>query len=88
MYRQFSRFGIDISKDPILVYPTLHYQNGGVLINSEAATNIPGLFAAGEVEGGVHGRNRFDRELYAGHLCIRAQSRPVGSGVGKAIQAG
>ena len=58
MYRQFSRFGIDISKDPILVYPTLHYQNGGVLINSEAATNIPGLFAAGEVEGGVHGRNR------------------------------
>jgi succinate dehydrogenase/fumarate reductase flavoprotein subunit len=58
MYRQFARFGIDMSKEPILVYPTLHYQNGGILINSEAATNIPGLFAAGEVEGGVHGRNR------------------------------
>jgi succinate dehydrogenase/fumarate reductase flavoprotein subunit len=58
MYRQFKRFNIDMSHEPILVYPTLHYQNGGILINPEAATNIPGLFAAGEVEGGVHGRNR------------------------------
>jgi succinate dehydrogenase/fumarate reductase flavoprotein subunit len=58
MHRQFARFGIDMSKDPILVYPTLHYQNGGILIDPQAATNIPGLFAAGEVEGGVHGRNR------------------------------
>lgn len=58
MHRQFARFGIDMSIEPILVYPTLHYQNGGILINPEAATNIPGLFAAGEVEGGVHGRNR------------------------------
>ena len=58
MYRQFSRFNIDMTKEPILVYPTLHYQNGGILIDASAATNIPGLFAAGEVEGGVHGRNR------------------------------
>ena len=58
MYRQYARFGIYMDKEPILVYPTLHYQNGGILINADAATNIPGLFAAGEVEGGVHGRNR------------------------------
>jgi succinate dehydrogenase/fumarate reductase flavoprotein subunit len=58
MYRQFARYGIYMDKEPILVYPTLHYQNGGILINANAATNIPGLFAAGEVEGGVHGRNR------------------------------
>jgi succinate dehydrogenase/fumarate reductase flavoprotein subunit len=58
MHRQFARFGIDMSQEPILVYPTLHYQNGGILINPDAATSIPGLFAAGEVEGGVHGRNR------------------------------
>ncbi len=58
MYRQFARYGIYMDKEPILVYPTLHYQNGGILINPDAATNIPGLFAAGEVEGGVHGRNR------------------------------
>ncbi|MDD5288143.1 MAG: FAD-binding protein, partial [Dehalococcoidales bacterium] len=40
------------------VYPTLHYQNGGILIDASAATTVPGLFAAGEVMGGVHGRNR------------------------------
>ncbi len=58
MHRQFKRFNIDMTKEPILAYPTLHYQNGGILINPDAATEIPGLFAAGEVEGGVHGRNR------------------------------
>jgi succinate dehydrogenase/fumarate reductase flavoprotein subunit len=58
MHRQFMRYNIDMSKEPILVYPTLHYQNGGILITPDASTTIPGLFAAGEVEGGVHGRNR------------------------------
>jgi succinate dehydrogenase/fumarate reductase flavoprotein subunit len=56
--RKFKRFGIDITKYPILVYPTLHYQNGGVDINEKCETGIPGLFAAGEVTGGVHGKNR------------------------------
>ncbi len=58
MYRMYKRFGIDMAKDPILVFPTLHYQNGGVAINDRGQTDIPGLFAAGEVEGGVHGKNR------------------------------
>ena len=58
MVRQFNRFNIDITKEPILVYPTLHYQNGGIKINTDGATTVPGLFAAGECEGGVHGRNR------------------------------
>ncbi len=54
----FKRFGIDISKEPMLVYPTLHYQNGGLEYNSRCETSIPGLFVAGEVSGGVHGENR------------------------------
>ncbi len=58
MVRQFSRFNIDIRKEPMLVYPTLHYQNGGIVIKVDASTPVPGLFAAGEVEGGVHGTNR------------------------------
>lgn len=58
MVRQFARFDIDIAKQPILIYPTLHYQNGGIKINTDAATTIPGLYAAGECEGGAHGRNR------------------------------
>ncbi|MGB2813933.1 MAG: FAD-binding protein, partial [Dehalococcoidales bacterium] len=55
MYR---RFGIDIAKEPMLVYPTLHYQNGGLEYNACGETSIPGLFIAGEVSGGVHGENR------------------------------
>ncbi len=54
----FKRYGIDISKEPMLVYPTLHYQNGGLENNSNCETSIPGLFIAGEVTGGVHGENR------------------------------
>ncbi|MCD6594524.1 FAD-binding protein [bacterium] len=58
MVRQFHRFDIDITKEPMLVYPTLHYQNGGIEINADGSSTIPGLYAAGEVSGGVHGRNR------------------------------
>lgn len=58
MVRQFARFDIDITKYPMLVYPTLHYQNGGIEINERAETVIPGLYVAGEASGGVHGRNR------------------------------
>jgi succinate dehydrogenase / fumarate reductase flavoprotein subunit len=57
-YRVMKRFDIDISEEPILVYPTIHFQNGGIDINDRTETNIPGLFAAGEVTGGVHGKNR------------------------------
>lgn len=58
MLRQFLRYEIDIRKDPMLVFPTLHYQNGGIEINEKGETNIKGLYVAGEVSGGVHGRNR------------------------------
>jgi succinate dehydrogenase / fumarate reductase flavoprotein subunit/L-aspartate oxidase len=54
----FHRYGIDITREPMLVYPTLHYQNGGLEINRRGETAVPGLFAAGEVSGGVHGENR------------------------------
>ncbi len=57
-YIQFKRYGIDISQEPMLVYPTLHYQNGGLEIGEWAETRVPGLYAAGEVSGGVHGDNR------------------------------
>ena len=58
MHRQFIRYGIDISTEPMLVFPSLHYQNGGIEINEKCETNIPGLYVAGEATGGVHGRNR------------------------------
>jgi len=58
MVRQFGRYNIDITREPMLVYPTLHYQNGGIKISPDGATTVPGLFAAGECTGGAHGRNR------------------------------
>lgn len=58
MWLMYQRFGIDMARDPILVFPTLHYQNGGVVIDANGATTVPGLFAAGEVGGGIHGKNR------------------------------
>ena len=59
MYRMFEKYGIDIRKEPILVYPTLHYQNGGIDINDTCeTTKVENLFVAGEAVGGIHGRNR------------------------------
>jgi succinate dehydrogenase/fumarate reductase flavoprotein subunit len=58
MVRQFGRFDIDITQDPMLVYPTLHYQNGGVALGPDGETSVPNLYGAGEISGGVHGRNR------------------------------
>ena len=57
-YILFKRYEIDIAREPMLVYPTLHYQNGGLEYNSQCETSVPGFFAAGEVSGGVHGENR------------------------------
>ena len=58
MLRMFGKYGIDIRKEPILVYPTLHYQNGGLDIAADNMTGIENLFVAGEAVGGIHGRNR------------------------------
>jgi succinate dehydrogenase / fumarate reductase flavoprotein subunit len=59
MFRQNKRFGIDMRVTPILVFPTLHFQNGGVeMLNDRTETSVSGLFAAGEVTGGTHGKNR------------------------------
>ena len=58
MMRMFGKYDIDIRKEPILVYPTLHYQNGGIDISSNGQSSIENLFVAGEAVGGIHGRNR------------------------------
>jgi len=58
MVRQYERFGINIAKDPVLIYPTLHYQNGGVKIDTHGESDVKNLFVAGEASGGLHGRNR------------------------------
>jgi succinate dehydrogenase / fumarate reductase flavoprotein subunit len=60
MYHQFKELaGVDITKEPMEVGPTSHYMNGGIRVDADTtATAVPGLFAAGEVAGGLHGANR------------------------------
>ena len=57
-YILFKRFDIDITKEPMLVFPTLHYQNGGLEFEADGKTCLPGFYMAGEVGGGIHGANR------------------------------
>jgi succinate dehydrogenase / fumarate reductase flavoprotein subunit len=60
MYRQFVEWQmLDISREPMEVAPTAHYTMGGIVVDPEThATNVPGLYAAGECVGGLHGANR------------------------------
>jgi len=58
MLEQFLKFGIDIREKPMEVAPTAHHIMGGLRITPECRTTLPGLFACGEVAGGVHGANR------------------------------
>ena len=58
MLRRYRGAGIDPLAERILTYPVLHYQNGGLVIDTRAGTTLEGVFACGEIAGGTHGRNR------------------------------
>ena len=58
IHSRFKKYDIDPIREPILVYPTQHYQNGGIQTSVNGETNVPNLYVAGEVAGGVHGHNR------------------------------
>ncbi|MEV3989331.1 fumarate reductase/succinate dehydrogenase flavoprotein subunit [Streptomyces sp. NPDC049837] len=93
MYHQFKELAdVDITAEAMEVGPTCHYVMGGVAVESEtaAAVGVPGLFAAGEVAGGMHGSNRlggnslsdllvFGRRagLYAAQYASGLEARPV-----------
>ena len=81
MMRMYMNYGIDMRKVPILIYPTLHYQNGGLEIGGEGFTKaIPNLLVAGEAVGGIHGRNRL---MGNSLLDIIVFGRNAGKSVGK-----
>jgi succinate dehydrogenase / fumarate reductase, flavoprotein subunit len=100
MYRQFLSFqGLDISKDPMEVAPTAHYSMGGIAVDPDThATDVPGLYAAGECASGLHGANRlggnslvdilvFGRragEAAAAHAGSGGERRMPGKAVGEA----
>jgi fumarate reductase (CoM/CoB) subunit A len=84
MLEQFLKFGVDIRTTPMEVAPTAHHIMGGLRITKEGKTTLPGLFACGEVAGGVHGANRLggnalaDTQVFgkrAGENAGRAEKR-------------
>jgi len=57
LYRGLN-YDVDMRKEPMVIYPSSHYQNGGVKINTNWETKVKNLYAAGETAGGVQGGNR------------------------------
>lgn len=81
IYEGCMEHGIDIEKEDIPVSPAAHYFMGGIKIDVDGSTNIPGLYAAGEVSSaGIHGANRLASNslldgLVFGHRAGRAAAR-------------
>lgn len=83
MLEQFLQFGVDIRREPMEVAPTAHHIMGGIRIDTECRTSLPGLFACGEVAGGVHGANRLggnalaDTQVYGRRAGLSAGKEPI-----------
>ena len=87
MYHQFMELaGVDITREPMEIGPTCHYIMGGVKVDAEtAATAVAGLFAAGEVAGGMHGANRLGGNSLS-DLVVFGQR--AGAGAANYVEAG
>jgi succinate dehydrogenase / fumarate reductase flavoprotein subunit len=87
MYHQFMELaGVDITREPMEIGPTCHYMMGGVQVDADSeATIVPGLFAAGEVGGGMHGANRLGGNSLSDLVVF---GRRAGIGAAEYIEAG
>ncbi|MFW9863777.1 MAG: FAD-binding protein [Candidatus Thorarchaeota archaeon] len=94
MIEQFEDAGVDIREEPMQVSPTAHHFMGGIKIDEESGTNIPGLYAAGECTGGVHGGNRLggnalaDTQVYgalAGESAAKYAKEGIHAGINRDV---
>jgi succinate dehydrogenase / fumarate reductase flavoprotein subunit len=87
MYHQFMELaGVDITREAMEIGPTCHYIMGGVQVVADtAATAVPGLFAAGEAAGGLHGANRLGGNSLSDLVVF---GRRAGMGAAEYIEAG
>ncbi len=96
MYHQFKQLAdVDITTDPMEIGPTCHYIMGGVRVDADTEqTAVPGLFAAGEVAGGMHGANRLggnslsDLLVFGRRAGLAAAERAKGTPVDTSLEAG
>ncbi len=90
MYHQFMDFAdIDITKAPMEVFPTTHYIMGGVRVEAETGrSTVPGLFAAGEVAGGMHGSNRLGGNSLSDLLVFGRRAGMGAAEYAKGVDAG
>jgi succinate dehydrogenase / fumarate reductase flavoprotein subunit len=89
MYQQFHELAdVDITRDPMEVAPTTHYVMGGVRVDAESqAATVPGLFAAGEVAGGLHGANRLGGNSLSDLLVFGKRAGEGAAAYAKALRA-
>ena len=80
-----SKCGLDPAEHAFLVSPTLHYQNGGVVIDGDGRTDVDGLYCVGELAGGIHGRNRLMGNAL---LDILSFGRRAGSHAARHVHSG
>lgn len=85
MLEQFLKFGVDIREEPMEVAPTAHHIMGGLRITTHGETTVPGLYACGEVAGGVHGANRLGGNALAD---TQVFGKRAGEAAGKAGERG
>ena len=87
MYHQFMELaGVDITREAMEIGPTCHYMMGGVQVDADSeATVVPGLFAAGEVAGGMHGANRLGGNSLSDLVVF---GRRAGLGAADYVEAG
>jgi succinate dehydrogenase / fumarate reductase, flavoprotein subunit len=87
MYEQFKELAdVDITKGPMEVGPTTHYAMGGIRVDAETgATTKPGLYAAGEVAGGMHGANRLGGNSLSDLLVFGARTGTAAAAAAAAL---
>ena len=93
IWRALRAHGIDLSRDLVEIAPAAHYMMGGVRIDADCRTSIPGLYAAGEVAGGIHGANRIagnsiDIAVFGIRAGERASEWAKGSAMGRIVALG
>ena len=90
MYHQFKELAdVDITTDPMEVGPTCHYMMGGVRVDAETQeSTVPGLFAAGEVGGGMHGANRLGGNSLSDLLVFGKRAGEYAAKKSKAVSQG